>query len=506
MTIRQMQDADKYAIKRLGIPARTLMSNAAEAVSTETLGYLKNKENKTAAVFCGPGNNGGDGWATAVKLHDKGIAVTVFSVCGPEITSPAAASFAKSAMEKKIPVVTGRLPSDSERFEVFIDALFGIGLSRKIEGIYAEYIKYLNSCGKYIIAADIPSGLAGDDGNPFDHAVKADLTVCFGMPKVMLYSQPGFGYSKKTVVYGIGIPDEAYEDCEPEFHAVDLEFAVKRLKPREKISSKGTYGKVLIIAGSPGMSGAMSLCAEACYRSGTGLVYCAVPKSKLYEYDGLVREAISIPVEDSGKPYVSKVSSNDIAKNTMGKTAVVIGPGLSADSESEHIYDAILSAGSIPIIADAQVLNDISKDPDILNGGAGRTIITPHPGEMAKLTNETIGNIQQNRIESAVSFAQRHGVIVLLKGHRTLITNGAKVFINTTGNPGMATAGSGDVLCGIIASCTAMNIGLDEAAALGAYLHGAAGDEAARKLGEYGMKAGDIINEIPHVIKNIAGS
>ncbi|MBN2558222.1 MAG: NAD(P)H-hydrate dehydratase [Clostridia bacterium] len=505
MTIRQMQDADEYAIKRLGIPARTLMSNAAEAVSVEALGYLGNNKN-TAAIFCGPGNNGGDGWATAVKLHDKGIAVKVFSGCNPEKASPAAAYFAKTAILKKIPVAIGRLPSDLERFDVLIDALFGIGLSRKIEGIYAEYIEYLNTCGKYIISADIPSGLAGDDGNPFDIAVKADLTVCFGRPKVMLYSQPGFGYSKKTVVCAIGIPDEAYEDCEPEFNAVDLDFAVKRLKPREKISSKGTYGKVLVIAGSPGMSGAMSLCAEACYRSGTGLVYCAVPRSKLYEYDGFIREAISIPVEDSEKPYVSKVSADDIVRNSIGKTAVVIGPGLSPDSESEYIYDALAREGKIPIITDAQTLNDISKDPDILNGGAGKTIITPHPGEMARLTGETIGSIQQNRIETAVSFAKRHGVIVLLKGPGTLITNGTKVFINTTGNPGMATAGSGDVLCGIIASCTSLNIGLDEAAALGAYLHGAAGDEAAKKLGEYGMKAGDIINEIPLVIKNIAGS
>jgi NAD(P)H-hydrate epimerase len=234
-------------------------------------------------------------------------------------------------------------------------------------------------------------------------------------------------------------------------------------------------------------------------------VYCAVPKSKVFEYDSLVREAISIPVEDGGKPFVSAAGSADIIESLKNKSAIVIGPGLSVDSNSHEIFSRIMESTDVPVIVDAQALNDLSLNKELLKKTKPNTILTPHPGEMSRLTGNTIDEIQDNRIGIASGFAREYGVIVLLKGHRTIVTDGTRVFVNTTGNPGMASAGSGDVLCGVIASCTAYISDTAEAVATAAYIHGAAGDRASVRYGEYSMKSGDIISEIPWVMKNIAG-
>lgn len=500
-----MQNADKHAIDVLGISSRTLMQSAANALCREVVTMAYGKTGFSAAVFCGPGNNGGDGWAAASILYDNNINVAVFSGCQIEYLKEDAAYYAQKAIEKGISVSVGMAPPDLNSFDVVIDALFGIGLKRKIEGIYKEYILLINNKAKYVISADIPSGLYSDEGTPFPYAVKANITVTFGKIKVGLISQPGCSYAGKIVVDDIGIPKQSYKNHAVKYIAVDSAFIREKIKPREKITSKGNYGRVLLITGSPGMTGATALCAEACLRSGTGLVYSAVPKSKIFEYDSLVREAISVPVEDEGFPFVSSVSIKEIIKAAENKSSVVIGPGLSNESNSHIIFSELVKLNDIPIITDAQTLNDLSNHPEYMKNIGKNIIFTPHPGEMARLTGKSIEYIQENRIKTALEFATEYGVIVLLKGHRTIVTDGSTVYINTTGNPGMATAGSGDVLCGVIASCTALTNDKAEAAAVGAYIHGAAGDRAAMKFGEYSMKSGDIIVELPWVMKNITG-
>lgn len=505
VSILQMQNADKYAIEVLGISSRLLMQRAAQAICKEVSSMANGKADFSAAVFCGPGNNGGDGWAAACLLFDNKIKVSVVSGCKIENLKGDAAYFAQKAVEKGISILIEQIPPDIKEYDVLIDALFGIGLQREIDGIYKEYILQINNKAKYVISADIPSGLYSDEGIPFRYAVKADVTITFGKIKVGLISQPGCSYAGNVIVDDIGIPEESYKSQGLKYIAVDSAFVREILKPRKRISSKGDYGRVLLITGSPGMTGATALCAEACLRSGTGLVYCAVPKSKIFEYDSLVREAISVPVEDKGKAYVSEASKDDIVKAAANKSSVVIGPGLSEESESHIIFAELGKMNKTPLIADAQTLNDLSKNPEYIEGAGKNTIFTPHPGEMSRLIGKPIEFIQENRITTAVEFATKYGVIVLLKGHRTIVTNGSTVYINTTGNPGMAAAGSGDVLCGVIASCTALTGDLAEAAAVGAYIHGAAGDRAAMKFGEYSMKSGDIIVELPWVIKNITG-
>ncbi|MCK5880057.1 MAG: NAD(P)H-hydrate epimerase, partial [Holophagae bacterium] len=338
VSISQMQKADKYTIETLGISGEELMHKAAFAVVKEVMNIAGSKFMFTVAIFCGPGNNGGDGWAIATMLRENGISITVFAGCPIDKLKGDAAFYANKAIEKGITVIETTAPANIFEFDIVIDALFGIGLHRKIEGIYKEFILLMNNQAKYVISVDIPSGLYSDEGIPYDYAVKANRTVTFGKAKTLLVSQPGCTYAGKVIVNDIGIPDEAYEKEMLEYIAVDSTFIREKIKPREKISSKGNYGRVLLITGSPGMTGATGLCAEACLRSGSGLVYCAVPKNKIFEYDSLVREAISIPVNDGGKHYISSDGIEDIMKAARTKTAVVIGPGLSPESDSQMIF------------------------------------------------------------------------------------------------------------------------------------------------------------------------
>ncbi len=505
VSILQMQKADKYTIEVLGIPGKILMRKAASAICKEVMNIATGKNTFSVVIFCGPGNNGGDGWATASILYEQNIDVSVFSGCSLEKLKGDAAFYANQAVENGINIKHQETPVDLSEYDVVIDAMFGIGLQREVSSIYKEYILLINNRARFVISADVPSGLYSDEGVPYNFAVKADCTVTFGKAKVMLFSQPGCTYAGKVIVGDIGIPDEAYSKESIRYIAVDSAFVREIINPRKKISSKGNYGRVLLVTGSPGMTGATGLCAESCLRSGTGLVYCAVPKNKVFEYDSLVREAISIPVETGGLDYVSSLSKNDIIKATTSKTAVVIGPGLSTESDSDLILSELFDNTEVSIIVDAQTINDLSENMYILKNTGSNTIFTPHPGEMSRLLGKSVESIQNSRLSSAVEFAREHDVIVLLKGHRTLVTDGTYVYINTTGNPGMATAGSGDVLCGVIASCIANVEDKAKAAAVAAYIHGAAGDRAAVRFGEYSMKSGDIITEIPWVMKNITG-
>ncbi|MBN1623701.1 MAG: NAD(P)H-hydrate dehydratase [Clostridia bacterium] len=501
VTNRQMQAADSYAIKKLGIPERVLMDNAAEALVKAVLSRKEVKGCKIA-VFCGPGNNGGDGWAAALKLSVQGALITVYAKDIP-FTENSAGYYADKAIRAGIRVKELVSSEELQSFTIIIDALFGTGLSREIKGIYLEFIKRINDSGCFVISADVPSGISLDEGIPRPLAVRADLTVCFGRPKVSLFSEPGFEYAGEVISDDISIPDEAYGDFN--FFTADIGFVRKIYTKRKRTGFKGNYGKIFIIAGSPGMTGAAGLCAEACFRSGAGLVYTAVPESRIYEYESLLRESISIPIADNKMEYLSNISAAEIAEASRDKTAVVIGPGLHEKSNSHEIFKAVALTTNIPIIIDARTLGDLASNPGLLDLARGRTIITPHPGEMAKLIGVSTKEIQKSRIKSSMEFAGKYKTIVLLKGHKTIVTDGHRVYLNTTGNPGMATAGSGDVLCGVIAAALSYAPSLIEAVAAGAFVHGMAGDTAALKLGEYGMKSGDIITELPFVLKKITG-
>ncbi len=507
VTIKQMKNADKKAIEDFGIPAADLMQRAGNALARRALDMIGGANNPKAAVFCGPGNNGGDGWACSETLHKEGVDVTVFTAKEPDVDKAGAAKFHSRAKMTGVEIVFNKVPEDIGSFHIVIDAIFGIGLTREVSGIYEKYIELINGGAAPVLSADIPSGLSTDEGIPLNIAVKATETISFGKAKLCLFTEPGCIFAGKVSTDHIGIPEQAYDRSDLECEALDRNFAGKWLKKRKKITSKGDYGRVLVVAGSPGMTGAAALCAHSCYKSGSGLVYMAVPESKIFEYDSLVTEAVCIPVKDSGHPYISKISSKDIAKAAKKVNAVIIGPGMSEATNPADIYKELLSGTDALIVADAGLLRDMAENKDVLDYGGEKkkVIITPHPGEMAALTGESIENIQKNRISTAAGFAEKHNLIVLLKGHKTVVTDGRRVFINTTGNPGMATAGSGDVLCGAIASCFAICPDPLTAAALGVWIHGSAGDIAAVELGEYGITAGDMADKLALAIKKITG-
>lgn len=501
VTIEQMKSADSHAINELGIPEEQLMSNAARALTNTIVSRFDVSKIKIT-IFCGPGNNGGDGWATAAQLYKKGAIVNVISTKLPK-KDTTAGTFALKTINIGIPVSDNLENNRLDSTDVIIDALFGIGMKRPVEGKYLEFIEKINNANCYKVSADVPSGLYTDEGLPNPIAVKADLTVCFGRLKAMLFTEPGFSYAGTVTSDDIKIPEEAYSQTT--HFTADFNFTKTVFSKRNETSFKGNYGKILVIAGSPGMTGAAALCCEACFRSGAGLVYNTVPKSRIFEYDKLVKEAICIPVEDGGFDYISDVSAEDIVKAAVGKTAIVIGPGLHQNCKSHEIFKAVVKNTECPIIIDAKALLDLAHTPKLLKLAKGRTIITPHPGEMAHLTGMTTREIQKSRIKSSAEFALKYNTTVLLKGHKTVITDGEKVFLNTTGNPGMATAGSGDVLCGIIAATTAYTTSLVKAASAGAFVHGLAGDIAAVELGEYSMKSGDIIKYLPNTMKKVTG-
>lgn len=494
----QMKAADHAAIREYGIPGVVLMECAAEEAMAEICREFGSPSGRRIVVLCGSGSNGGDGYALARKLWLRGAAVMVYSVCNPNgLEGDTRINF--SICEKLgIPVCWEASPEgiaeSLSNASLVVDALLGTGMKHAPREPIASWIQIANACGKPIVSLDLPSGLEADEGVPPGDCILATLTVCFGRGKTGLFSEPGCSFAGKVSVCDIGIPPQAYPPANS--FAYDEDLALSQTIPRASLSSKGDYGKVLIIAGSPGMTGAMSLCAEACIRSGAGVVYILAPRSRLFQYDRAIREAVVLPAEDHGAGYVSADACRDILEACEGKDAVIIGPGLSRNSRSHEIVSCLLRETSLPVVADAQTLNDLAVCREILKRGSGRMVLTPHPGEMARLCGTDIGHIQARRISSAKSFARQYGVVVLLKGHRTVTTNGETVYLNTTGNPGMATGGSGDVLAGMIGAHVAMGRELLSGTAFCAYLHGKAGNLAAEKFGMTGLKAGDIIKNI----------
>ncbi|MFO7636882.1 MAG: NAD(P)H-hydrate dehydratase [Clostridia bacterium] len=489
----QMRQADASAIEKYGIPGIVLMESAAEKAFVEIEKAMGGLKGKQAVILCGPGNNGGDGYALARKLLLGGCGVMVHSVL-PRAQLPEDTRINRIICENLgIPVHDGQntqiLAESIGKAHVTVDALLGTGTMGPAKGWILSAICTANVHAKFLVALDVPSGLPVD-GKPCEgECIHAHLTVCFGRGKAGLFSEPGFLYAGNIVVREIGIPSSAYPPST--FFAYDREQALEHIRVRKEISSKSDYGKVLVIAGSPGMTGAMSLCVEACIRSGAGVVYRLALNAKMAAYDSKIREAVVLTEADG------------LLKACEGKDVLVIGPGLSPETKSHEIVREVLENTSMKIIADAQSLNDLASHKSILQKARGRMILTPHPGEMARLTGKDIPFINANRMESAASFAREHGVVLVLKGHKTVTTDGRCLYLNTTGNPGMATGGSGDVLSGMMGAYAAGGMDLLAAAGLSVYIHGSAGDRAAMKYGMTGLRAGDIMKQIAMTEKEL---
>lgn len=506
----QMKEIERRAIHEMGIPGVVLMENAAAAVVHEVTKELSALRDKKILVFAGKGNNGGDAFAAARHLYNRGAQVRVFLLAGKGEVSGDAKINLTIAENMGIDIVELLEEQQLESAvmglsaaDLVVDGIFGTGLKRDVAGLDRKVIDGINASNKTVISIDIPSGICGETGKVLGAGIKAAKTVTFCLPKTGLVVHPGCEYAGVLAVAGIGIPQKGIDSLGITASVTDRDYVSKHIPVRKQESNKGTYGRVFVVSGSPGMTGAGCLCAGAALRTGAGLVYLGVPSSLAPIFDAAVLEAVAIPLEED-RGYLSRKASDRILEKMRDATVAAVGPGLSVNGDIRHIVKRIVEEGERPVILDADALNALADNVSVLKKLKAPCIITPHPGEMARLTGKSVREVQENRLETARSFSAQWGAITVLKGSRTVIAAPTgEVFVNTTGNPGMATGGTGDVLTGMIAGLAAQGVKPLEAAVCGVYLHGLAGDAAAEIKGEHGLIAGDLLDEIACVMKEM---
>lgn len=468
------------------------------------------------AIICGRGNNGGDGFVVARYLHLSGIPVLV-SMVGPPPDEPAAGARRESHVNreilKKIGLTVNHIgPGDSDAIReqvgsagLVVDALLGTGTDRPVEGFYASLIATINDSGRPVLAVDLPSGVNSDSGQVMGAAVRADATVTFGYLKAGLLCHPGAALCGQIHFADIGLPslDSGMAPAGgADWWLGSAAFVRANLPDRPADSHKGTYGHVLTIAGSRGMSGAALMAARSALRAGAGLSILATPASLL---PGLPpQEVIYRAMAEGPAGGLAPAAAQALEAEIERATAVVLGPGIGQDGGTFELVQGLCGKIKLPCLIDADGLNAIAAKPGCWPEAAGNFVITPHPKELSRLAGQPAAAIQADRIGSAVAAAERFGCTVVLKGAGTVIASPeGKVYVNPTGNAGMATAGSGDVLSGIIGGLMAQGVPPFAAAVAGAYVHGAAGDAAAQEIGPAGTIAGDFISFIPAVCAKI---
>lgn len=512
VTGNEMGRIDKFSIEQMGIPGIVLMENAALKIVKHVGLYFEQKKltKGKIVIVAGKGNNAGDAFSVARHLITSGNDVKLYCLFEAEhITGDARLNFEiLQRMGAHMEIMGADTQHDSLCMDILtadlvIDGIFGTGFRGQVQGHIEKVIELMNRYSEYILSVDIASGIEAATGRVSDTCIKADSTVTFELPKIGQLVYPGAGFTGKLSVEGIGMPAQAFENIEIYTHLIDNEFVNAAIPVRGAEFNKGNCGKVLIVTGSAGMAGSGCISAKAGLRTGSGLVYIAAPSSLVNIYQNVVPEAVAVGIEDKDG-VISDQGLNSILEAARKCNVAAVGPGLSAHFSIFNIIKGIAEKFEIPVVLDADALNVLVGNTDILKKFKKAVVITPHPGEMARLTGLETSYIQNNRIEVAKKFAMEWQVIVVLKGARTIIAdkNGA-VYINPTGNAGMATAGSGDALSGIIASLIGQGAVPLEAAAAGVYLHGLAGDIAAAVKGEHGLNSMDIVENVPYAIKKV---
>lgn len=512
VTAEEMRRLDASAIDELGIPGMVLMENAGREIALEAIQYSKKYwPNKTLgkmhwAILVGKGNNGGDGLVAARHLIEAGTQVTVIYAVHPQELTAEAAVQRDIIAGWKINSATYRSESILwHKYDGIIDAMLGTGSRGAPREPYASLIKDANESGLPILAADVPSGLNADTGEVSGSCIRAQATVTLAFIKRGLTQYPGAEFAGRVILKRIGIPAFLAEEHNVRTFILDEQTVQHRLcidpsLPRNNDSHKGTYGHLLVVAGTLQMGGAGLLCAKAGLRAGSGLVTLAVPERLSPLVVGRVPEVMLAGVPDGQQGNWSQTSPQQIIRLADKKSCLTIGPGLGRFAGDGRWLRAIWEGTACPLVCDADALNILAECEDFSAWGkrVAPVVLTPHPGEMSRLLNLSTAEIQKNRIELARTAAAKFGAIVILKGAGTVIAcPDGEVYINTTGNPGMATGGSGDVLTGVIGGLLAQGLDGKQAACLGVYLHGLAGDRAAnRRNSPHSLIAGDIIEEL----------
>lgn len=500
----EMKQYDTNTMEVFGIPSLVLIERAALA-AVEELERDGMREKSRILIACGTGNNGADGLVMARLLHLKGHNIQILTVGNRSKATQENKKELEIAKNYDIPVLTAEeILLHSEHYDIVVDAVFGVGLSRRIEGIYEQLLEYLNHLSARKVAVDIPSGIDADDGTILGVAFRADLTVTFSYEKAGMRLFPGQSYCGTIVCRSVGIDDHSFladmgRGHEPTMAALTAE-DLSMIPGRRPHTNKGSYGKVLVIAGSVNMAGAAMFSARAAYLSGCGLVRVFTPEENRTIIQSTLPEAV-LTTYNSKKPETEAVIAA-----MQWADVIVCGPGLGTSDAAHQLVYSVLKNAAVPVIMDADALNVISEDTDILRKPHTDLIVTPHLGEMARLQGVTVSYIQDHLVESAEEFARTYNLICVLKDARTITAIPyERTYLNLSGNNGMATGGSGDVLTGVIAGLIAQGAKPELAAPLGVYVHGLAGDEAACEHGRYSLMAQSLLDALPKIFRKKEG-
>jgi ADP-dependent NAD(P)H-hydrate dehydratase / NAD(P)H-hydrate epimerase len=513
LTASEMARLDHQTTEDIGIPGVVLMENAARGAADFFLKLLPDLPNRHISVVTGAGNNAGDGFVLARIFHNLGAAVRVVCLRSPDRLQGDALTNFRILEKMKVPVFVWDEKQDFAcqwqslaHCDAVIDAILGTGLKSEVRGLYRQVIEGLNTLTVPVLAVDLPSGLDAGTGKPLGVAVRAFATATFGFLKIGQVISPGEDYVGKLKVVDIGIPPVLAETDGIHRFLLNEELASGWLQPRPAESHKGTAGHVAVLSGSRGKTGAASLICLGAGRVGAGLVTLFIPVSLNPILEVKLTEAMTYPIPETPEQTASQAALPEIVEFLEGKQALAMGPGLSLHAETQELIRELLTQVACPMVLDADALTALAGHLQLLSRASSPMILTPHPGEMARLIQGSTRQVQENRLEVAAEFSQKHGVTLVLKGHRTVIAApDGRLAINCSGNPAMASGGMGDALTGMISGFLGQGHEPFEAACLGVYIHGAAGDQGLCGRASRGLLASDLLEQIPHVIGRLEG-
>lgn len=510
-TAAEMRKIDQIAIKTFGIPGTVLMENAGVETARQVVATLGTVENKMICIFAGKGNNGGDGFVVARHLFNQGAKIKVFLLGVKSAISGDAKVNLDIIIRMGISVIEVSHSRDWEKVKIaatfaecLVDALLGTGFTGEVSGDLAQAVEIINKSDKLKVAVDIPTGIDADTGQIRGSAVRADYTVTLGLPKPGLLIYPGAGCVGKLIMADIGIPVKLLTDNSIKQNIITSGSIKEILAIRQPDAHKGTTGKVTVIAGSQGLTGAAALTSMAASRTGAGLVTLGTAESLNDIMEAKLTEVMTRPLPETVGRTIGRKALPYIEEMALKSDVLAIGPGLGRQDETMALVRETIMKAECPLVIDADALNALVGHTEILNQAKALPILTPHPGEMARLTGLSVKDVSKDCVTTARHAAGLWGAVVVLKGARTIIAYpDGEVYINTNGNPGMATGGTGDVLTGVIAGLIAQGVTTHAAAIAGVHIHGLAGDIAAATRGTIGLVAGDVVEALPAAILGI---
>jgi len=509
VTADEMAAMDRITIDRVGIPGVVLMENAGRGACEVMWRHFPDLAGKRVLVLAGGGNNGGDGFVIARHLWQQRVEVDVCCLRKPaDYRGDARINLAildKLGVPVGVLAAAADMPQLRERLgaaDLVVDAILGTGLKAPVSGFYREVIELVNAVGRPVFAVDLPSGLDATTGLPLGVCIEASVTATFGLAKIGQLVTPGCAFVGCLEVVDIGLPRSVTEMAEPSRLSLDLRELAPLVRAREMASHKGSFGHVLVVAGSVGKTGAGAMASMGAARAGAGLVTLAVPVSLHGLMEVKLTEVMTEPLAETAEQTIAEAAGPRLEELLQGKDALALGPGISTQEETRRVVLQLVEDSPCPVVVDADALTVLVGHLGVLKRARAPVILTPHPGEMGRLAGLSPAEVQSRRVELAQAFSREHGVTLVLKGARTLVASPeGRLAVNGSGNPSLASGGTGDVLTGLIAGFLAQGLAPFQAACLGVYCHGAAADRLAPHYGDRGLMATDLLPEVPAVLK-----